>query len=48
MVLHIKIWLECRACGKAFKARSLAKYCSNSCRQRAYRGRVKYGFPVEK
>ena len=31
--------VTCQSCGAPFEARSTAKYCSNACRQRAYRER---------
>ena len=31
---------KCTVCGKTFTARDKALYCSNACRQRAYRART--------
>lgn len=32
-------WRVCSRCGKRFRAAAKARYCSNKCRQAAYRDR---------
>jgi ferredoxin len=35
-------WLQCVVCGHSFPARRNHPYCSNACRQKAYRMRPKF------